>query len=206
MDDLKQFVASNPQVSASMITALFGILGIFINIFINFWFRKNDYKNKNRMQQIVNLESYYLPLFDKIINLQNCIQNFSAEDLDLYIILDGKIEASYASKIKRLKEILLDLFNFCSEERYKFLDNCKLFEIHRKVRMMIIDLNQFMENNIKMTDKRMISETLVEIEELTYRIKQYEIFLAKNNNILKYIKYFNNWSSYKKNRNISQKI
>lgn len=198
MDDLKQFVVSNPQVSASMITALFGVLGIFINIFINFWFRKNDYKDKNRMQQIENLESYYLPLCDKVIYLKNCIQNVSEEDKDLYAILDGKMGADYASKIKLLKEVLSDLSIFFGEERYKFPDNYKLFEIHRKVRLMVIDLNQFIENNIKMADKRMTNKTLIEIEELIYRIQQYETFLTVNINILKYIKYFNNWLSYKK--------
>lgn len=206
MDDLKQFLASNPQVCASMITALFGVLGIFINIFINFSFRKADYKNKNRMQQIINLELYYLPLCDKVIYLKNCIRNVSEEDKDLYTILDGNIGADYASKIKILKAVLSDLFVFCSEERYKFPDNYKLFEIHRKVRLMIIDLNQFIENNIKMTDKRMTKKTLFEIEELIYRIQQYETFLMVNINIFKYIKYFKNWLSYKKIRNFLQKI
>ena len=198
MDDLKQFVVSNPQVSASMITALFGVLGIFINIFINLWFRKNDYKNKNRMQQIENLESYYLPLCDKVMYLKKCIQNISEEDKDLYIILDGKMGADYASKIKILKEVLLDLFVFFSKEKYKFPDDYKLFDIYRKVRFTIIALNQFIENNIKMTDERMTNETLIEIEELIYRIKQYETFLTVNTSILKYIKYFNNWLSHKK--------
>lgn len=201
MADLKQFIASNPQVSASMITALFGVLGIFINIFINFWFRKNDYKNKNRMQQIDNLESYYLPLCDKVIYLKKCIQNVSEKNEDLYTILDGKIGASYAGKIKILKDVLSDLFIFCSEERYKFPDNYKLFEIHRQVRMMIIDLNQFIENNIKMKEKQMTKKTLAEIDELIYRIQQYEIFLTVNISILKYIKYINNWLIYKNHRN-----
>lgn len=197
MDNLKSFIVVNPQVSASMITALFGILGIFINIFINLWFRKRDYEIKVRMQQMENLESYYLPLCDKVLYLQKCIQNISDEDKDLYKILNSETGARYASEIKILKDILSALFAFCNEEKCKFPDNYKLFRIHRETKSMIIDLNQFIGNNMKMKKQRMTKKTIEEIEELIYRIRQYETCLTINNCFVKWIQYIKNWLSYK---------
>lgn len=66
MEELKDFTVESPQVNAAIITAIRGILGIFINIAINMYFRKCDYRNKNRIKQIENMKIYYLPLNEKI--------------------------------------------------------------------------------------------------------------------------------------------
>ena len=199
MEILKDFVANNPQVSASMITALFGILGIFINILINLWFRNRDYKYKNFMQQIENLETYYIPLSEKTKYFINCIQNVTDnENEDLYNILDDKIGAKYATSIRVLKEALKTYFMFFDETEFKYPNSYKLFKIHKKVKEKVFVLSQFVEKKTKMTPKETVKEVISDSRCLVYQIQQYENRITINNHIIRCIELIKLWSLYRK--------
>lgn len=146
MKELREIFLNNPQVGAAIITAFCGIIGIFINIIINIQFRNRDYRNKNKIQQIENMEIYYLPLCEKTRCVMECIQNISiVNDVNLYDILDGKMGAKFASKEKLLKERLEDLYKQFNAGEYRFPDSYKLLMIHRKVKKRIITLNDYVE-------------------------------------------------------------
>lgn len=197
------FIAENPQVCAAIITAICGILGIFINILINICFRNRDYRNKNKMRHIVNMEQYYLPLCDKIERTIRLIENISKSgETDLYIILSNKMGASYAQDVKMLKRSLEDLQSHFDETEYKFQDDYKLFKIHRKVKNKILELCQYKENQISISSENSLGRLLEELEELTYRIKFCEIRLMVDNKICKIwecIIIFINWKNTKNN-------
>lgn len=198
MHDLKDFVAANPQVSASMITALFGILGIFINILINLWFRNKDYRNKNHMQQIENLEIYYIPLEEKTKHMINCIQNATENDNDnLYNILDNKVSAKYAKSIKILQEALDDYYKFLEESEYKYPNNYKLFKIHKKVKEEIFMLHQFTKNKTSVSQVETAEDIRSDLQYLIYRIQQYEIRITIHNFIIWRIEAVKLWKNKK---------
>lgn len=199
MDGLKNFIVNNPQVSASMITALFGILGIFINILINLWFRNRDYKYKNFMQQIENLETYYIPLSEKTKYFLNCIQNVTDNENEyLYNILDNKIGAKYASSISVLQEALRTYYIFFVETEFKYPNSYKLFKIHKKVKEKVFALSQFAEKKIRMTPNETIKEVISDLRYLVYQIQQYENRVTINNYIIRYIELIKLWSLYRK--------
>lgn len=199
MEWLKDFVANNPQVSASMITALFGILGIFINILINLWFRNRDYRYKSFMQQIENLETYYIPLEEKTRYFINCIQNVTDNEFeDLYNILDDKIGAKYASSIRVLKEALNTYYMFFDETEFKYPNSYKLFKIHKKVREKVFVLSQFLDKKTKMTSKETVKEIISDLRCLVYQIQQYENRITINNYFIRCIETIKLWSLYRK--------
>lgn len=144
------FISENPQVSASFITAVFGILGIFINIIINIVFRKNDYKNKNKMKQIENMDLYYLPLLEKIENTISVLQNINKKGgEDLYAILDGKMGAEHDGIVKVFKDSLLELNLHFNSDNYKFQNNYRLFKKHRKVKIIVDNLEKYIISKTK---------------------------------------------------------
>ncbi len=199
MEEVKKFISENPQVCAAMITAICGILGIFINIVINIWFRNRDYKNKNKIRHIVNMEQYYLPLCDKIERTIGLIDNISKSDkTDIYSILSDKMEALYARDVKLLKKSLEDLKMHFDESAYKFQDDYKLFKIHRKVKNKIWELCQYSENQVRSTGESSLSSLVEELEELIYRIRCCEIKIMADNLFFKTYERFIIWKKYAK--------
>lgn len=88
MEFLKIFIKENPQISASIVTAICGIVGIFINIAINIRFRNRDYKDKNRVCQIEIMEAYYLPLLEKIeyfIEVASKIECYGEDNISYFL-------------------------------------------------------------------------------------------------------------------------
>lgn len=199
MQHLEEFLLDNSQIGAAVITAICGIVGIFINIVINFYFRNQDYKNKNRIQQIENMEIYYLPLNEKIRSIIYCIRSISDnEDISIYDVLDGKMGANYASKTKMLKDMVRELNTYFDKNIYKYTDSYNLFDIHRKVKRRIFVLNYYIEKNIKGIDEQKIKEILEELYEMIYNITKYEIKLMANCFVVKYIELAKLWWNYKK--------
>lgn len=201
MNELKALIIANPQVSAAIITAVCGILGIFINILINMRFRKQDYKNRNKMKQIENMELYYLPLCDKSENIIKLINKLNKNsETNLHYILDGEMGASYAQDVKMLKEQLRELTNHFVSGSYKYQDNYKLFKIHRTVKYNVCELYQYSEKNVKNSEESNINELLQELEELVYRIRMSEVSIMTDNFLSKIVECFIIWRNYYKKK------
>lgn len=199
LEELKIFIADNPQVTASMITAICGILGIFINIAINLCFRNRDYKKKSRMQQIENMELYYLPLCEKIEHIIEFVRNLKVNDeVTVFGVLSGQMDASYAKNVKMIENSLEDLQKYFEEGTYKVQDDYKLFEIHRKVKNNVWKLRQYSENGVKSTDEISVRELINECEELVYRIRCCEVRVMIDNVFCKIRERIIIWKNYKK--------
>lgn len=172
MNELMNFISENPQVSASFITAVFGILGIFINIIINIVFRKNDYKNKNKMKQIENMDLYYLPLLEKIENTISVLQNINKKGgEDLYAILDGKMGAEHDGIVKVFKDSLLELNLHFNSDNYKFQNNYRLFKKHRKVKIIVDNLEKYIISKTKDLGDTSSKKFLDELVDLSMKIR-----------------------------------
>lgn len=197
--NLKQLIIDNPQITAALITALFGIAGIFINILINLWFRNRDYKYKNLMQQIESLENYYIPLSEITTHFIQYIQAIiRSEDDDLYSILDDNIGAKYSNSIRILKENLKSYNSFLSQTKYKYPSNYKLFKLHKKAKEKIFLLSQYVFQNTKLSSIEPAKDTLSLLDELIYQIQQYEASTLIDNCIVRYIEKFRIWKSHKR--------
>lgn len=199
MNELKNFFLENSQISAALITALCGILGVFVNIIINIQFRNRDYKNKNRIRQIENLEKYYLPLTEKTRNLMECIESITIrQNMDLFKILNGELGANYAGRIRIIIDVIDELYILVNEELYKIVGNYRLLQIHRKVRKKIWILRNYVKVHIKTCNELMSEVVVAELRELNYRISKYEIKLMINFFILRHIEYAKLWFDYRK--------
>ena len=171
MKELQEYVVQNPQVGAAIITALCGIVGIFINIFINIRFRNRDYKNKNRIQKIENHESYYLPLLDKVERLENSIIviiETAGPDADK--IFRGQMKAEYVYNVKMFKDTLSDLRDFLNNETHKYQDDYKLFKCYRAVKKRVEEFYIIMNNETVSTKENSLTEFRNELAHLSYMI------------------------------------
>lgn len=201
MEKIREFIVKNPQVSAAIITAACGILGIFINIAINVCFRNHDYKNKNRMKQIENMELYYLPLRDKIEHFIEFMKIISKNgETNLYHVLDGKMGASCAREVKLFEKSLEKLHEHFNSGLYKIVDDYKLFKSHRKVRIEVWELYQYSQkkvNTSNASNNLNLNDYLEELEELIYRIQLYEAKVMVNNFFCRVLELFSIWMNNK---------
>lgn len=194
-----EYILQNPQVGAAIITAIFGILGILINIIINISFRNRDYKNKNRIDNIEHIESYYMPLYNLASHLIETVKEINVEgDLNVNIALDGQMESAKAFKIKLFKDSINNLHNFFGEKDYKFLNDYKLFKSHQMVKQEIWYLYQYINENNKMIKNLSFYQLLKEVEDLIYRIKINEAKNLIDDPLSKLIEYYRIWVTHRK--------
>lgn len=199
MENLKKFIAENPQITASFVTAIFGVLGIFINIFINIHFRKQDYKCKDKIKKIENIESYYIPLLDMIEYLYMLLNGIKQEnEKNLYNILEGKLGASYSKEVKLIKDLLKELNDFFNKKNYKFYDNYKLYMSHKRVRNLVYELNRYSIQ--KSTGEVTTTELAIELNRLMYRIHWCVISTIVNNPFYKVAEYIRLFKRMRKNK------
>ena len=200
MDTFIKNVTEDPQIYAAMITAVFGILGILINIIINYWFRNEDYKHKSFGKQLETLETYYVPLEEKIIGLINCITIFEDDQKMIDVIL-GKNGAKEAAADERVKNALSEIKCFFMEKDFKYPSDYKLFLAHKNAKEKILIL-------CSIIDKKTISHEYLtkktiqsDLEDLVYRIQQYENGIVINNKLVRYIEKIKLWNSNRIQRN-----
>lgn len=172
MKELQEYVVQNPQIGAAIITALCGIIGIFINIFINIRFRNRDYKDKNRIQKIENHESYYLPLLDKVEQLENSITVIiEAVGIDADKIFQGQMKAEYAYNVKIFKDTLSDLRDFLNNETHKYQDDYKLFKCYQAVKKSVEKFYSIANDEIDRIKENSLTEFRNELAQLSYMIQ-----------------------------------
>lgn len=197
------YILQNPQVSAAIVTALFGILGIIINIIINTSFRNRDYKNKNRISSIEHIEAYYMPLYNLVSHLIEAIKALNADgELSINIALDGQMGSANDHNIKLFKDAIKDLQQFLCEKEYKFLDDYKLFKSLQVVKHEIYHLYQYINKNNKLKKELSFSQLLEELEVLIYRIQINEAKILVENPLRRMSEYYSIWLTRRKGKNM----
>lgn len=189
-----EYILQNPQIIAAIITAVCGILGIFINIIINISFRNRDYKNRNRIRQIENIENYYEPLSSKIEKVVACGSKL-LEIENLNKVLDGQIGAEHANKIKRFKDSLEELYNYFYDTTYKVQDDYKLFKSHRVVKNLVSNLYKYNQENL---NEKSLNELFTKLKILNYRINISETKNFIDSPIIRVLEHISIWIRSKK--------
>ncbi len=198
-----EYILQNPQVGAAIITAIFGILGILINIIINISFRNRDYKNKNQINNIEHIESYYMPLYNLVSNLIETAKAINVEsELNVNIALDGQMGSAKDYSIKLFKDSINELHQFLCIKEYKFLDDYKLFKSYQVVKQEICYLYQYINKNNKLTKDLSFCQLLKELELLIYHIKINEVKNLIDNPLRKLSEYYSIWITHRKSKNM----
>lgn len=196
-----EYILQNPQVCAAIVTAIFGILGILINIIINISFRNRDYKNKNRINNIEHIESYYMPLYNLVSPLIETIKALNADgEPSINIALAGQMGSANDHNIKPFTDSIKDLQRFLCEKEYKFLDDYKLFKSLQVVKHEICYLYQHINKNNKLKKELTFSQLLEELEVLIYRIQINEAKILVDNPLRRMGEYCSIWLTRRKGK------
>lgn len=191
MEVLKKFITENPQVTAAIITAVCSILGIFINIAINIYFRNRDYRTKEKIREIENLEQYYIPLLYQVELLIKALNDIDNK-LTLSEIFSGNTAAINAPMIKLLREPILKINNHFESVTYKIQNDFKLFKMHKEIKTKISEIELYMTSNPSKNLEFSRDELLHDLQKLASRIRYYEIALTSTNIFSKFIQ----WCKY----------
>lgn len=140
MNNYIDYLKNNPQIIAACITALCSTIGIFINIGINIYFRKQDYKIKNKIKYIDTLEQYYAILIDKLIGFSKIIDRF--EDIEnLYEIFTDCNDAKYDNDKKQLTDAMGDIAIFVEKCEQKYAGDFNLYIYQKYVIDSVLVMN-----------------------------------------------------------------
>ena len=207
MEEIKETIKNNPQISAAVITAIFGIVGILINIAINAYFRHQDYKNKQRITKLEEIDSYYSPLLEKInFLIEFTIQMAKSSCNRISDLVKNNRESTLDKDYSRFLLLLDELINTFQNGNYHSLDDYKLFLIHRDIKVIIRNIYDYSKKqslNLYVDDFSTLSIKLLEFSK---RIQICEII--NMNNVLirlfKIIQVNKNCNSIAKSLNINE--
>lgn len=132
MDAIKNLFNQMPEISAAIITALFGILGIIINVLINYSFRKKDYKLKNFAHDLEIIEKFYIPFQRLLGNLITLISNFQSND-NLYDIIKKKGDSQNDSNRVLLSNLVSEIDKLLCENNYNYIGDYSLYNCQQEV-------------------------------------------------------------------------
>ena len=126
MNNYIEYLKNNPQIIAACITALCSTIGIFINIGINIYFRKQDYKIKSKIKYIDTLEQYYAILIDKLIRFSKIIDRFENIE-NLCEIFTNCNDAKYDNDKKQFTDALKEIAIFVDKCEQKYAGDFNLY-------------------------------------------------------------------------------
>ncbi len=176
--NFQDFFTSTPQIGAAIITAIFGIIGIFVNIWINIMFRNKDYKNKNRLHNIEILESFYLPLNTHFTELKYVLKSFTdCNNMDETISKHG--DAQNDKHRTTLKKLSAQIIEHISKNKNQFIDDYKLYLLQTKIIEVVSIINNSYDNNF--LEHVSISKLVLEIENYNKRLEHIKIKLFSKN-------------------------
>ncbi len=182
--DIIDVLKNNPQISAALITAGCGILGIFINIWINYRFRKRDFNIKKLVHDIEILEKFYIPLERELYSFLAIIGNFE-ECANLYDLLKKENDSKNDSNrilLKNAVDKINGLINNCN-----YIGDYKLylFQQHLIELIYIIDKNLIVDDNFLINFS--IHDVMKRIKALIERIEKRKIRLLSKNTLSYFI-------------------
>lgn len=196
MDSFIDYLKNNPAIIAALITALCGIVGIFINIGINIHFRNQDYRNKNRITNIEILEEYYVILIEKLLEVERIINKFENANSFKHIFVDCK-DAKYDSDKKNLNTAITEVLIFSRTYSSKYAGDYKLYTLQKDiVETISVAGNKNLDVSVTTKDLDFFKNNLFKLVE---RVEYIKIKLFFNNWITRC--YYIFLDSYKKHRN-----
>lgn len=171
-----QYITENPQVCAAFITSIAGIAGIFINIGVNIHYRHKDYENKNKARLIENLDTYYLPLLDRLTRIRKLAEKAETFcDDDLRNLAGDKAPSYNAAVAKQFRDSIVELNNSLTSENSRFQDDYELFKALRSVKQKVELLQGYFMDNKKYDADYSLQSFSADVDMLIYRIQCNEV-------------------------------
>lgn len=136
MSEIRNLINEAPEVGAAIITAVFGILGIVVNIIINYTFRKKDYKLKNFAHNLEIVENFYIPFQRLLDKFTIIILDFENSD-NLYDIIKKKGDAKNDSKRQLLQKLVSEIDDFLSKNKYNYIGSYELYKYQQDILKII---------------------------------------------------------------------
>lgn len=159
----------------AIITAVAGIIGIVINVFVNTWYRHDDVKKRRIEKDIEAYESYYLPLYGKILEFEhalNVLLETASEEVDLdkivKYIAENNEPASLRNSLTNLNNATKKIRDFIEVNNFKYIKDYQLNYFYDKVIKFVLSLYEAKENKENNFDKTFKLEY---IEKLLQRIE-----------------------------------
>lgn len=183
----------------AIITAITGILGVIINVFVNIWYRHNDIHEKQKETHILAYETFYVPLAMKLLVFQNCINNLDNKmnKLDLSVICDylckDNAPAELRTNVRDLYEAAKYINEFVNNNSFKFIKDYKTKHYYDKVINCVIALCRAKENQESYTN---IVFQRDDIQKLIEHIDKNSIIIFSSN--IFYTIYLRRWNTKNK--------
>ena len=177
MNSFFEYFKQNPQIGAAIITALFGFVGVFLNIIINVYFRSIDYKNKNRIEYLKIMECFYVPLELCTNNLLSSLFNIKQQNCISKIFNDAK----YSSDINNINSAITKFKSLYSANTRKYVGDYKLYVYQEKCfkELNLIEKYINQRNSGDLSDN--VDNVIIALKNLSQRIKrQRNILFSKN--------------------------
>jgi len=136
----------------AIITAVAGLISIFINILLEVYFRFSDKKIRIKEQMLVGMEKYYMPIYMKLDDLvfkMNLITPNGENNNEIIDFLcEKKIPSIEDAKIVcDIKKDIIEINKLINELDYKYVNDMKLQIYYSKVVEIIEILNNTLEYN-----------------------------------------------------------
>ncbi len=190
--DIIEVLKDNPQIAAALITASCGILGIFINIWINYRFRKSDLNIKKLIHDIEILEKFYIPLERELYRLLTIIGNFE-ECINLYDLLKKENDSKNDSNRVLLKNAVDKINGLISNGDYNYIGDYKLYVYQCNLIELIYIINNCSIIDDYILIYKTIEDTTKQINALIKRIEKREIRLLSKNKLSYFCHIFIYW-------------
>jgi hypothetical protein len=142
------------EYNPAIITAVAGICGIILNICINAIYRVLDNYDKRRAQKIESLESYYIPLCNKMQNFNRLISKYeelseekaTIEKLVNYYNRTGRVPANQIKVFEEIKALINDSYELLQNNQY-YLYDFKIRFYFIKINLAFNILHQAIKDN-----------------------------------------------------------
>ncbi len=185
--EIKLFVKENPEIGAAMITAICGIISIFINVFINFLYRKKEYKDKHLIQNLEIMETFYFPFERLICCLLNTIERFDGCQ-HLLDIVNKSSDSKNDSNRVILKNIINEIDKHVVNQKHNYIGDYKLYLYQSNVLKIIELIKNYTSIDDDLLKKITVNSFDKEIKKLIDRIEERKLRLFSKN-FLQYIYY-----------------
>lgn len=179
--DIIEVLKDNPQIAAALITASCGILGIFINIWINYRFRKKDFNIKKLIHDIEILEKFYIPLERELYRYLDIIGQFK-ECINFYDLLKKENDSKNDSNRVLLKSAVDKINSLISNCDYNYIGDYKLYVYQCDLIELIYIINNYLIIDDYILINKTIEDSTKRVNALIERIEKRKIRLLSKNN------------------------
>lgn len=173
----------------AIITAIAGIVGVFINVGVNVFYRYRDEKERLKQKNIDAYQSFYAPLYEKLTALELSFNDIVKEDKNItindickHLAGEKTLPAKTDCNIKEFYKKVEDTQTFISSIQYQFYYDYKLKAYYDSVCMLLLILVDASKNKIFSDENNVNFDVVIRLRK---RISGLQLSLFSKNIIMK---------------------